>query len=579
MMSGKVLVLGGTDRASLAVVRSLGRHEVEVQLGWHHKNSIVPHSRYVKKTHIIAPFKENDNGWQESLTEVLAKEKFELIIPTNDSTMIPLIRARKSIEPLCKLAIPTDSAFQYAFDKNKTGALARQLGIPVPHQFLVSTLTDIERIDLRYPIVIKPVCSEIVKNDSFVRLHVSYAYTREELYSKVQGLISQTTLLLEEFFVGRGVGVEILADHGSILCAFQHIRLHEPMAGGGSTYRRSMPLQRDLLDCTESFFSAIEWTGVAMAEFKCNFETGKFVLIEINGRFWGSLPLAVAAGVDFPFYLYQLLVHGRKTFNCDYKKSIFCRNLFMDVPWFLNNMTTKSTKYNNHVAVWKVLLEPFNLILFREHYDVLVCDDLAPAFRQLQLFMKKVRKRVKGLFLRQIFKLRIVKYICLGKLNKNMNKKLNICFVCKGNICRSPFAEMYLKKIVPEKGLCFNIISAGYYPKDSRLCPSAAIEAGCKFGVDLKQHRSRMLTDDIIEWADIIFVFDVDNYLTVLEDFKSCKSKVIMLGSLSKRTGIDVIEDPYSESADVFARTYTILSELLQHFIIAASKHCHTIEA
>ena len=43
-----------------------------------------------------------------------------------------------------------------------------------------------------------------------------------------------------------------------------------------------------------------------MAEFKVNPRTGGWVLIEINGRFWGSLPLTIAAGADFPRYLYEL---------------------------------------------------------------------------------------------------------------------------------------------------------------------------------------------------------------------------------------------------------------------------------
>ena len=50
----------------------------------------------------------------------------------------------------------------------------------------------------------------------------------------------------------------------------------------------------------------MDYTGVAMLEFRKNFDKNESVLIEINGRFWGSLPLAVAAGADFPYYLYQL---------------------------------------------------------------------------------------------------------------------------------------------------------------------------------------------------------------------------------------------------------------------------------
>ena len=95
---------------------------------------------------------------------------------------------------------------------------------------------------------------------------------------------------------------------------FQHERLHEPPEGGGGTYRKSVPLSPELLKATRRLMKELRYTGVAMAEFKVNPRTGGWVLIEINGRFWGSLPLTIAAGADFPRYLYELMVHGRTGF-------------------------------------------------------------------------------------------------------------------------------------------------------------------------------------------------------------------------------------------------------------------------
>jgi predicted ATP-grasp superfamily ATP-dependent carboligase len=46
-----------------------------------------------------------------------------------------------------------------------------------------------------------------------------------------------------------------------------------------------------------------DWQGVAMVEFKVEANTGTPYLLEVNGRFWGSLQLAIDAGVDFPALL------------------------------------------------------------------------------------------------------------------------------------------------------------------------------------------------------------------------------------------------------------------------------------
>lgn len=51
---------------------------------------------------------------------------------------------------------------------------------------------------------------------------------------------------------------------------------------------------------------AMEWRGVAMVEFKRDRKTGEYKLLEINPRFWGSLPLALHCGVNFPVYQAQL---------------------------------------------------------------------------------------------------------------------------------------------------------------------------------------------------------------------------------------------------------------------------------
>jgi len=48
-----------------------------------------------------------------------------------------------------------------------------------------------------------------------------------------------------------------------------------------------------------------------MVEFKHSRRTGAWALMEINSRFWGSLPLSLAAGVDFPRYLYEMVCEGR----------------------------------------------------------------------------------------------------------------------------------------------------------------------------------------------------------------------------------------------------------------------------
>jgi predicted ATP-grasp superfamily ATP-dependent carboligase len=65
-----------------------------------------------------------------------------------------------------------------------------------------------------------------------------------------------------------------------------------------------------LADCAVRLLRALSWQGVAQLDFRHDPKTGRFALLEINGRFWGSVAVAVEAGLDFPFYAWQL-AHGR----------------------------------------------------------------------------------------------------------------------------------------------------------------------------------------------------------------------------------------------------------------------------
>jgi predicted ATP-grasp superfamily ATP-dependent carboligase len=160
-----------------------------------------------------------------------------------------------------------------------------------------------------YPVVIKPVRSRILTESGWSHATVHYAYSREELadlYEKV-GYLASHPSLVQDRIVGPGAGVFVLFDRGRLRAAFAHRRLRErPPSGGTSVLRESIALDPVLRDHAVRLLAPLGWHGVAMLEFKQDVSTGRHFLMEVNGRFWGSLQLAIDAGVDFPFLLYEL---------------------------------------------------------------------------------------------------------------------------------------------------------------------------------------------------------------------------------------------------------------------------------
>lgn len=305
---------------------------------------------------------------------------------------------------------------------------------------------------------------------------------------------------------------------------------------------------------------ALDYTGVAMVEFRTDPKSGRSIFIEVNGRFWGSLPVALAAGVDFPLYLYQMLVEGRREFPRRYPVGVHSRNLFPDIRWLLGNLKAdRSDPLLQTRSLWKVAAEPLNVLLGREHVDTLVADDPAPGVGECAEILRTVFRKAGSVLTCACRRSPVARTIATARARRAARRARSVLFVCKGNICHSPFAELCARREIP--GL-EAIESAGYYPVADRPSPDNACTAAAEHGIELRSHRSRLLDDEAVSRADVVFVFDEENRIRVLRDHRSARGKVHLLGAL-RSGGDNVIEDPYSGEVDRFLATYALIAEAI----------------
>ena len=132
--------------------------------------------------------------------------------------------------------------------------------------------------------------------------------------------------------VGLGIGVFGLFNRGEMIACFGHRRLREkPPSGGVSVFRESIPVDQELKDDAIRLLQPLRWHGVAMLEYKLDERVGKPVLIEVNGRFWGSLQLGIDAGVDFPYLLYRLATENHAEVQQAYRTGVKSRWLLGDL--------------------------------------------------------------------------------------------------------------------------------------------------------------------------------------------------------------------------------------------------------
>jgi predicted ATP-grasp superfamily ATP-dependent carboligase len=137
-------------------------------------------------------------------------------------------------------------------------------------------------------------------------------------------------MLLQEFVPGGGSGWFALMNHGRLRAEFAHRRIRDVRpTGSGSAVRESAHPDPRLRDAGLRILEALRWHGVAMVEFRVR-PDGTPVFLEVNGRFWNSLPLAIAAGVDFPRLLADLVEKGDCETVLDYPAGVRCRWLLGD---------------------------------------------------------------------------------------------------------------------------------------------------------------------------------------------------------------------------------------------------------
>jgi predicted ATP-grasp superfamily ATP-dependent carboligase len=395
MVVKKAMVLGGDDRIFLSVIRSLGRGGVQVHTAWNEPECLAKYSRYLYKAHDIPKFDLNNPAWKQALCELMKREKFDLVIPCTDLEIIACQTNRSELETCGRLYLISDEAFGILFDKFKTNELARSVGVRVPREILVTEMDQVDQIlaQFEWPIVLKPLksCNIASPKDWY---QVQKAYDERELEQILPKMLQFGAIAVQENFIGQGVGVELLLKNGEPLLTFQHLRIHEPLRGGPSSYRKGVAVTPELIEASLKILRPLRYTGVAMVEFKVNPKTREWIFIEVNARFWGSLPLAVASGVDFPLTLFQMLVDGRESFSPKYRNGIYGRNLYLDLKWQKENLLANHSDPTLATrGILKVIGETcVNIISMKERSDLFTLDDPKPGlaeFRDIALWTFK----------------------------------------------------------------------------------------------------------------------------------------------------------------------------------------------
>lgn len=302
----KVMVLGIDTPIGLAILRDLGRHGYSC-IGISANRSAL--GRFSKHCHRFVLRAQGEDALVLQIRDLAARLDAGFLIAISETDLLMINRHRTALEERVTVLTPTSDRLDLVLDKARCQELAEAAGLTVPRTYQFATLAEAQdSLDaLAFPVVLKwpdpPAVASTLAKAGISLLKTEFALTGAELMQRLARYEKVRTFpMVQEYCPGHGLGQMFLLNDGDVVMEFQHERIHEwPPEGGFSTLCRSVPLteHRAVRERSRALLKRLRWHGVAMVEYRYDPGTGTYCFMEINGRFWGSLPLAIASGVPF----------------------------------------------------------------------------------------------------------------------------------------------------------------------------------------------------------------------------------------------------------------------------------------
>ncbi|MBI4355939.1 MAG: ATP-grasp domain-containing protein [Candidatus Omnitrophica bacterium] len=323
-----VLVVDAHFKQALVVTRSLGRRGVAVDLVAHSAYAPAFASKYCRRA-FQSPVRKDQDAFVEFLLSLVKRERYDFILTCEDDSTRLLSEARSRFEPYTQVPLPPHDVVQLTLDKARMTQFAAAHGIPVPRTHYARTFEEIERAAQeigRWPVVLKyPV--------GYGSRGVKPCHSRQALRQHYDACLqrfapSTSSWLVQECIGGDNYGNHHLCRHGSTLVSTQARLLKTFPVAGGNTAKAVTVSEPDMEQSSRKLLAALGWHGVACLGFRYDPVSRRFVFLDVNPRFGGSLFLHVLGGVDFPYLLHCIVTGREVSVNGRFRTGVLYHSIF-----------------------------------------------------------------------------------------------------------------------------------------------------------------------------------------------------------------------------------------------------------
>lgn len=267
---------------------------------------------------------EDQVTWTQAIADTAERLGIAAVLPGTDRALLAVAEHARIFEPSVRLGVPEAEVVRRALDKDGVGRLARQVGLLVPETQIIRLDDALTPFPLTFPVMAKPVRSELTVGGTLRRFEVRRVNGPGELRSALEALPDRQALV-QPCVEGPLFTVNGVAWKGEVRASVHKRATRTWPLGCGPVCRAvTVPVDRELDAGVRRLLRRIGWSGFFNVQ---TIESaGARYLIDFNPRLYHSLALAVAAGANLPAFYTSLLL-GRSPSVDGYRSGVRFRSL------------------------------------------------------------------------------------------------------------------------------------------------------------------------------------------------------------------------------------------------------------
>ncbi|MDS0258515.1 ATP-grasp domain-containing protein [Haloarcula sp. S1CR25-12] len=378
-----IVVISNQAPASVNIIRSLGRRGVRTIGAADRTRTPAIASRYCDESvQLPDPFSDI-HAYRDALLDLARRPDVRTIAPVREPDVYVLSKYRDAFGDHVATLWPDAETLAQAHDRIALVDAAREAGVAVPETELLTDVDDWDGRNIvkgRYGFLADRYVEDIDPEANRDMAGTQYIEPGES--PDVEGLVDRMghVPIVQEYVEGTEFTIRALYDRGEAVVSTQKaLRRGMKYPRGPSVYHEAVDIPA-LEDAGLAILDELDWHGLASVGFIRDRETGTFKLLEINPRFWASLPCDIHAGVDYPYYYWQLANGASGPFDPAYRPGTASHFLRGEIV-HLHSVLTEEYPYVTRPSVAETLGGMGQSLLEQPNFDFFSLDDPRPFVR------------------------------------------------------------------------------------------------------------------------------------------------------------------------------------------------------